>query len=255
MKNKRIRKIIYLIFLWIMFSSVTSTSSAQTGSILSSKYCLSPGLILNNPDLQVVFESQKSNRLVSNSNNPIVSQGQAIIVGNTSIIFNGREIGFFELTASLKLLLNNQRFTHFARNEKATVKYAPLSAVELLLISLANSELAEYAEQINIIIAILHLAPDQAAIVLNGIDPLQQKSISNLTDKNWTNAFRMKRFDISMGKDLILSQAWYNKVLQTYGQERKWWYDMSRLAMPISMSKSLNADLQKNNLKLLDQSI
>lgn len=255
MKNRQIIKIIHLIFLWIMFNSATSIVFAQTGSILSSKYCLSPGLTLNNPDLQVGFEPQKSNGLVFNSNNPIVSPIQAIIVGNTSIIFNGREIGFFELTASLKLLLNNQRFTNFARNEKATVKYAPLSAVEELLIALAKSELAEYAEQINIIIAILHLAPDQAAIVLNGIDPLQQKSISNLTDKTWTNAFRMKRFDINMGKDVIISQAWYDKAMQTYGQEREWWYDMSRLTMPIIMLQQLNADLQKDNIRLLDRSI
>ncbi|MFH1062773.1 MAG: hypothetical protein V1747_07835 [Candidatus Omnitrophota bacterium] len=255
MKNPLHNKIICMVCLFIAISNTALPVFALNNPESSRKYCLSPFLRIINSDFQSRFESLNSDLLDNNLNMPGDLKSRALVVGRTSIIFNNKEMSFFELTKSLNLLLANDRFTYFARIEKDMVKYAALSTVEQLLLALKQSELSEYAEQIDIILAILHLSAEDAAIILSGIEPLQQKSITNLTDKAWTNKFRMKRFSLTMGYELDIAKAWYVKTLETEAEERQWWHAMCRNSMPMNMFKGLNADLQKKNHGLIDASI
>lgn len=213
--------------------------------------CISPSLNIKHSDLKAAFIGVDLSLLVEKS----IEQEVPLTVFNSGIIFKGKEISLFELTKSLNLLLSNKRFSHFARIEKDKVKYEALSKVEELLADLKNSELAQFADQIDIIIAILHLPPQVAAIALSGIDPLQQKSITNLTDKGWTNEFRLKRYSIATKNAPDIYNAWYSKALQTFGKERQWWMSMARRSMPVKIFHDLSKNLDKSNQLFLNRSI
>jgi hypothetical protein len=257
MKNLLKNKIIFTLILYFTLDSLALSGFAFSfdSASESQKHCLSPALHINHAQLRPAFFQKEIKPIVTAQDLADPQIPRLIVIDNSSVMFNNRKISLYELTRSLKVLLRDERFINFARKEKDTVKYASLSSVEKLLFSLKQNELAQYREQIELIVEILHLEPETAAIIFNGLDPMQQKAITNLTDKAWTNRFRMKRFNLAMGKDQEVYNAWYDKAMQTTGQEKSWWYSLCRLAMPLNRFNDLKAALLEKNQLLIAMSI
>ncbi len=250
------KQVIWLICLMVFLNITIMSSFASDEAGNCDKYCLSPALEISEAILKSIFSLENPQLLDVNFSNVNELQDNKLIVNGADIIYNGQRISLFDVTTSLNLLLSNKRFSHFARREKDLVKYAALSKVEELLSQLKETELPEYSDQIDLVIAILHLLPQDAAIVLSGIDTSQQKSITNLTDKEWTNRFRVKRFSLFTGGDMEVAKAWYIKSLETSGKQRQWWQSMARRAMPIGVFNDLfNKDFHQGNSALINQSI